>query len=163
MAEKTKMYTTFVIPAGHYEFNRMPFGLVNAPRAFSRLMNVVLGPARSIAAIYLNDILVNTGTVSEGIDNLENVLKLLQQEGLTLNLSKCSFLKTSITYLGYNIEGGKVKPGRPKVPAAIDFPTPKRVHKVRQFLGLTGYFRHFIQSYAQVAKPLTALLKKNST
>lgn len=152
MAESAKKYTAFVTPSEQYEFNRMPFGLANAPSCFSRLMNRVLGPARNIAAIYLDDILIHTSTIAEGLKNLEAILKLLQQERLTLNLSKCSFLKTTVTYLGYDIEDGAVKPGRSKTQAVEDFPSPQNVHQVRQFLGLTGYFRHFIRNHAQIAK-----------
>ena len=85
----------------------------------------------------------------------------MRNEGLTLNLTKCSFLKSKVTYLGYDIEHGTVKPGVDKTKAVKNFPVPKTVHQIRQFLGLTGYFRHFVQNYAIIAKPLTTLTKKN--
>ena len=82
---------------------------------------------------------------------------------MTLNLKKCAFLRTCVTYLGYDIEEGKVRPGNDKIKAVKHFPIPKSVHNIRQFLGLTGYFRHFVKNYALIAKPLTNLIKKNVT
>lgn len=159
IAETSKRYTAFVTPFGQYEFNRMPSGLANAPSCFSRLKNKVLAPAKNITAVYLDDILIHTKTVQQGLENLEKIFTMLREEGLTLNLEKCTFLDTSILYLGYQIEDGMVKPGRDKTRAVNEFPTPENVHQVRQFLGLTGYFRHFVKDYSSIAKPLTNLLK----
>lgn len=70
------------------------------------------------------------------------------------------FFKTEINYLGFEINEDGVKPGLTKIKAVKDFPTPKNVHNVRQFLGLTGFFRRFIEKYAHLTKPLSILLHK---
>lgn len=162
VSTQSKKYTAFVTPEGHFEFNRMPFGLSNAPSVFQRLMNKILAPAKNIAAVYLDDILIHTKTIEEGLENLKTILELLRKEGLKLKLSKCSFLMTSITYLGFEISNGRIRPGELKIKSVQEFAKPESVRNVRQFLGLTGYFRHFIKDYALLAKPLTALLKKDS-
>lgn len=158
--ESSKRYTAFVTPEGQYEYNRVPFGLSNAPRVFQRLMTRILKPIREKSALYLDDVLLFGHTVEEALDVLREALGIFRNEGLTLNLSKCTFLKTSVTYLGFEIEQGKIRPGNAKVTAVEQFPIPKSVHNIRQFLGLTGYFRHFIKNYAIIAKPLTNLIKK---
>lgn len=94
---------------------------------------------------------------------MEQVFVLLQNEGLTLNPDKCRFLMTSVEYLGFEISNSTVKPGIAKTRAVREFDTPKSVHNIRQFLGLTGYFRHFVKNYSTIAKPLTDLTKKNVT
>ncbi|KAB0790077.1 hypothetical protein PPYR_15601 [Photinus pyralis] len=94
------------------------------------------------------------------MENLKTILKLLREEGLKLNLEKCYFLQTSVSYLGFEISIGQIKPGSGKVKDIEEFPTPKSVHNIRQFLGLTGYFRHFVENYASIAIPLTTLLRK---
>jgi len=59
MAEPDKGKITFSTPYGHYEFNRMPFGLKNAPATFQRLMNSVLtGMQRLKCLVYLDDIVI---------------------------------------------------------------------------------------------------------
>lgn len=161
MKEDCKKYTAFTTPSGLYEFNRMPFGLTNAPRCFQRLINKILSPLGEIAAIYLDDVMLHARTVSEAIQDLEEVLKIFRAEGLTLNLKKCQFLLTTIEFLGFEIGKNTVRPGTVKTKAIENFPTPTSVRNVRQFLGLTGYFRQFVKNYAFFAKPLTRLIRKD--
>lgn len=163
ISEKSKPLTSFVTPDGQYEFNRMPFGLANAPAVFQRMMNKVLGSARySQATAYIDDVLIYGNCVQQCLERLENVLQLLQRANLTLNLAKCDFLKDKIDYLGYEISALGVRPGDKKVQSVIDFPRPSNVHTVRQFLGLVGYFRKFVMNFAQLAHPLNKLLKRDA-
>lgn len=162
--EESVPKTAFITPDGHYEYLRMPFGLVNAPAVFQRTMNEILGSFRfSTALAYLDDILIPSSDVENGLKALELVLGLIEQSGMTLRLNKCSFLQTSIAYLGHEISGEGIKPGAEKILAVTDFPTPKNVHEVRQFLGLSSYFRKFIYNFATIAKPLSNLTKKNAS
>lgn len=160
LTEESKRYTSFVTPGGQYEYNTVPFGLTNAPRIFQRFMNKVLKPAQDCAAVYLDDVLLHAPTVEESLNNLRKLLDIFRQEGLTLNLKKCSFLMKTIAFLGFIIENGTVKPGKEKTKAIQEFPTPTSVHQIRQFLGLTGYFRHFVKDYAHISRPMTNLTKK---
>ncbi len=163
MNENSKKYTSFVTPAGQYEFNQMPFGLVNAPRVFQRFMNRVLGPIQNTASIYLDDILLHARTLKGALQGLREFFSLIREENLTLNLHKCTFLVTKVCFLGFEITAGTVKPGVDKIIAVEQFPTPTSVHNIRQFIGLTGYFRHFVLNYATRARPLTELLCKDRT
>lgn len=72
-------------------------------------------------------------------------------------------LQAQVEYLGHEISGDGVRPGRRKTEAVSSFPIPKDVHGVRQFLGLASYFRKFVKGFASVAQPLTELLKKANT
>ena len=108
--------TAFVTPDGHYEFLRMPFGLANAPAVFQRAINVALGKLRNnIALVYLDDILIPSQTVEEGLERLERVLKALDVAGFSLNLEKCSFFMTTIEYLGREVSAQGISPGKVKL------------------------------------------------
>lgn len=163
ISEESKHLTAFVTPDGQYEYNRMPFGLANAPAVFQRMMNHVLGPARfNKATVYIDDLLIFGRTPTECLERLEEVLVLLQNANLKLNLPKCSFLQHKINYLGLEISSAGIRPGEEKIQSVVDFPRPENVHGARQFLGLVSYFRKFIQGFAQLAHPITKLLKKNT-
>lgn len=163
MAKDSQHLTGFVTPDGHYEFKRMPFGLANAPAVFQRMINKILGNKRfEYALAYLDDVLIPSKNADEMFQRLEDVLKLFRQFGLTLKLSKCRFFTTKVEYLGYEVSSEGIQPGKAKVAAVEEFPTPRNIHEVRQFLGLTGYYRKFIQGYGEIARPLTYLLKKDS-
>lgn len=162
MAESSKHLTAFVTPDGHYEFNRMPFGLVNAPSTFQRAVNNILGNARfKEAYAYMDDVIIPSKTIEEGLQKLHDILELFRDSGITLNLSKCNFLRQSIDYLGFEVSEAGVKPGKRKIEAVESFPRPIDQHKIRQFVGLASFFRRFIKGFSIIAKPLTHLLKKD--
>ncbi|CAB0033029.1 unnamed protein product, partial [Trichogramma brassicae] len=83
------------------------------------------------------------------------------EAGLTMNIRKCQFLKSSVTYLGLEVSANGIKPGQGKVEAIKRFPVPKNVHEIRRFLGLTVFFRRFVPRYAEIAAPLSGLLKSD--
>jgi hypothetical protein len=154
--------TAFVTQDGHYEFVRMPFGLTNGPAVFQRMVNTAIGQLRfSQVLVYLDDVLIPGHTPQECLRILETVLNVLKDNGLTLRLSKCVFLTEEIEYLGHVVSNSTVRPSSRKTQAVKEFPIPTNVHRVRQFLGLTGYFRKFIANYAVRAKPLSYLLQKD--
>lgn len=162
MSPESIPYTAFVTPDGLYEFLRMPMGLSNSPSVFQRMVNIVFSELRfSKILVYIDDILIPARTVDEALSILREVLQLMRKHGLTLKLSKCFFLQTHIEYLGYTISESEIKPGKIKTEAVEKFPPPQDVHQVRQFLGLTGYFRKFIPDYARKSRSLSALLHKD--
>lgn len=86
----------------------------------------------------------------------------LSQVQLTINLGKSEFVQATVTYLGHVVGQGQVKPRQAKVEAVLEFPTPKSKKNIMSFLGLAGYYRKFCKNFAQLAEPLTRLLKKNT-
>lgn len=158
--EECKHLTAFVTPDGHFEYNRMPFGLCNAPAVFQRLIHKVLRSKQVSGVLaYMDDIIVASESIAEGMTKLRNVLEVLKEANLTLNLSKCHFFGTCIDYLGYEISSEGIKPGLRKIEAVESFKPPSNVHEVRQFIGLASFFRRFVKGFASVARPLTMLTK----
>jgi hypothetical protein len=111
MKEEDKPKTAFCIPTGLYQFLIMPFGLVNAPPTFQRLMNRVLGNLLGkIAIVYIDDILIFGRTPEELLDNLRMVLDKLRKAGLKLKPSKCEIFKEKLCFLGHEVNKEGIRP-----------------------------------------------------
>ena len=74
-----------------------------------------------------------------------------------VKLSKCTFAEKEVEYSGHR-RGVKTDPN--KVTATVKWPRPQSMRELMGFLGLTRYYRKFIQSYGLISKPLIELLKK---
>ena len=152
--------TAFVSPFGLHEFKVLPFGLQGAPATFQKAIDTILSSVKyEMALAYLDDIIVYAKDWEESMYRLETVLTLLMEAGVKLQPSKCYIAYTKIQYLGYVISGEGIQPDPEKVKAVSDFSIPKSLYHLRAFLGLTSYYRIFIQNYAMIAAPLYELLK----
>ena len=163
--ENDKSKTAFSVDRlGFFEHNRMAFGLTNAPATFQRLVERCLQDlTMNECCLYLDDIVVFSSSVEEHIERLERVFQRLHDFGLTLNPSKCCFLKQSVKYLGHIISENGMQTDPDKIAPLHTWPVPTTVKELRQFLGFSGYYRRFIKNYSKIAKPLTSLLQGNCT
>ena len=154
--------TAFTTYSGLYEFKKMPFGLVNAPATFQRLMEVVLsGLAREGCLVYLDDVLVMGKTMKEHNENLQKVFNRLRAAGLRLKPKKCCFAQLEVDYLGHVVSSDGIRTDPKKTRAVSEFPVPTNVREVRSFVGLASYYRKFIPNFSKVAGPLHALTRKD--
>jgi hypothetical protein len=156
--------TAFSTSQGHFEYNRMPFGLKNAPSTFARLMSTVLSGLQGIKClVYLDDIVIFGNTLHDHNEKLRDVLDRLRKHNLKLQLDKCEFLRKELTFLEHVVSKHGVKPDGRKVEAVRNFPVPTNTREVKGFLGLAGYYRRFVPNFSKIAKPLTKLLSKGTT
>lgn len=156
----SKQYTAFQTDRGLFQFVTLPFGLINAPMSFNRLMRKVLDGLSGVKH-FLDDILVYSRTWEEHVILLRTVMERLRQAGLTAKPSKCQLGMRTVEYLGHVIGGGELWPMQDKVKRITDAPRPLTKKALRSFLGLSGYYRKFIPHYATIASPLTDMVKKN--
>ncbi|GJX00515.1 putative reverse transcriptase domain-containing protein [Tanacetum coccineum] len=153
--------TAFRTRYGHYEFQVMPFGLTNAPAVFMDLMNRVCKPyLDKFVIVFIDDILIYSKNKKEHEEHLRTILELLKKEELYAKFSKCEFWIPKVQFLGHviNSEGIHVDPA--KIESIKDWVSPKSPTEIRQFLGLAGYYRRFIEGFSKIAKPMTKLTQK---
>eukprot|EP00117_Sycon_ciliatum_P007004 scpid29770/ scgid10288/ Retrovirus-related Pol polyprotein from transposon 17.6; Protease; Reverse transcriptase; Endonuclease len=144
----SKVKSAFVTPSGLYHWNRMPFGLCNAPATFQRLMNKVLGDlVPSVCLVYLDDIIVFSTSFEQHLQHLNLVFARLRQANLKVKPAKCHLLQPSVTYLGFNLSRDGVTPDASKYSAVRDWPTPASLQEVRSFVGFATYYRRFLKNF----------------
>ncbi|GJS48305.1 putative reverse transcriptase domain-containing protein [Tanacetum coccineum] len=129
--------TAFRTRYGHYEFQVMPFGLTNAPAVFMDLMNRVCKPyLDKFVIVFIDDILIYSKNKQEHEEHLKIILELLKKEELYAKFSKS------------------------KIESVKYWASPKTPTEIRQFLGLAGYYRRFIEGFSKIAKPMTKLTQR---
>ena len=146
---------------GHYEFLVMPFGLTNAPAVFMDLMNRVFREyLDQFVIIFIDDILVYSKSKEEHEEHLCTVLGILRKDKLYAKFFKCEFWLEQVAFLSHVVSAEGIKVDPAKVEAITKWPRPTTVTEVRSFLGLAGYYRHFVEGFSLLALPLTQLMRK---
>ncbi|GKC65760.1 putative reverse transcriptase domain-containing protein [Tanacetum coccineum] len=132
--------TAFRTRYGHYEFQVMPVGLTNAPAVFMNLMNRVCKPyLDKFVIVFIDDILIYSKKEKEHEDHLKQILELLKKE----------------EFQGLHVDSAKIE-------SIKDWASPKTPSEIRQFLGLAGYYRRFIEGFSKIAKTMTKLTQKKA-
>ncbi len=161
ISEEFRHLTAFSTPWTLLEWIRIPFGLRNAPPAFQRYINQLLGDMKGvICEPYLDDILVHSESFEGHVADLKKVLVRLLSRGVKLRAFKCHFAKREVRYLGRLISGEGYRPD-PAETAALDKfrEPPKNIGELRSLLGFLGYYRGYVKGFAQRVKPMYDLLK----
>ncbi|GJS66948.1 putative reverse transcriptase domain-containing protein [Tanacetum coccineum] len=153
--------TAFRARYSHYEFQVMPFGLTNAPAVFMDLMNRVYKPyLDKFVIVFIDDIMVYSRNKQEHKEHLKLILELLKKEELYAKFSKCEFWIPKVQFLGHVIDSEGIHVDPAKIESIKDWTSPKSPTEIRQFLGLAGYYRRFIEGFSKIAKPMTKLTQK---
>ena len=144
--------TAFVTQNGQFQWNVLPYGLVNSPVTFTRAMHEILQEHLfKTCIIYVDDIIVYSRNMKEHVEHLKEIFKCIAKAGLRLKPSKCRFAAKEVKYLGHILSGDGVRPNPEKTAIVDNFPVPKNEKQVRSFLGLTNYYKRFIRDYSKVA------------
>ena len=162
MAEEDRDKTAFTCEFGLFRYLRMPFGLQNAPATFQRAMDLF---ARTIPQVrlyaYLDDIIIISEDHDQHLRDLETVFRQLQKFNLRVNRKKCRFFCQRFKYLGHFVTPDGIETDESKVTAITEIPSPRTVKQVQSFVAACSWYRRFVPNFADIARPLTDLLKKN--
>ena len=145
---------------GLYQPSRLQFGVHSATGMFQREMDSRLCRI-PMTKVRVDDILVSGRTDAEHLQNLRLVLEELNRSGLTLRISKCSFMKDEVTYCGYVINKEGAKPMPENVEAVVKAPAPTNLTELRGFLGMVNYYNNYVDGLATITEPLHKLMRKD--
>ncbi|GBG91526.1 hypothetical protein CBR_g52560, partial [Chara braunii] len=170
--EEDRLQMAFVLFAGTWKWVRCPMGIWNAPATFQRAMNMTFhnfvnktrltqGMINFCVIVYMDDILVYSETYHGHAQHIEWTLGALRDAGFKIALEKSEFFPSEISFLGYVVTRGGLRPDSRKVEAMKEAPVPTSLTQVRTFLGLASYNRRFIKGFVAIARPLTNLLQKD--
>ncbi|GFW88319.1 hypothetical protein TNCV_820751 [Trichonephila clavipes] len=134
--EDCRKYTSFIVPDGQFEFNKVPFGLSTSPEVFQRYVSSKFRDLtqNGIVINYLDDLVIPAKNEQKGLEKLKIILEVAKNHGLEIKFKKCQFLKKKIEFLGHIVESGTIKPSTTKTLAVRKFPEPTTINKYKVFL-----------------------------
>lgn len=146
---------------GLFEYLVMPFGLCNGPALFQHYINDTLQEYLNVfCTAYLDDILIYSDNEAEHTMHVRLILAKLREAGLQVDITKCEFHVTEVSYLGLIVTTEGIKMDPKKVSAIAEWPALENVKDVQSFLGFANFYRRFIYGFSKIVAPLTALTKK---
>ena len=162
---KDRYKTAFVTQEGHWQWKCLPFGLKTSPMIFQRILNNILrkNNLKKFSICYMDDILIFSHSFEEHLQHLEKLLEAICNEGFRLKITKCTFAKNEVKYLGHILSENTVRPlwGNNLI-AIQNFPIPKTRKNIRQFLGKVNFYHKYIPNSSSLLEPLHQLLRKNT-
>ena len=148
--EQTKDKTGFITPEGLFQYKRLPFGLTNAPAAFTQMMEMVLaGLTWKYCGLYMDDCIVYSDGVDEHFHRLRVILSRFRDANLRCKLKKCCFFMKEVEYLGHIITAEGVRMSPDKIKAIVELPAPSDVKGVQRIVGMAGFYRKFIKNFSK--------------
>ena len=158
-----KEKTTFRCSLGQFQFRKMIYGSRNGSFDFQMSMNLLLKEVLGVCAlVYIDDILIHSSNFCDHLRDLKQVFSILLKGGVKISLKKCSFAAPSVNFLGILVSGKGISPHPDKIKSILTYPAPTNVKEVKQFLATVGYYRNFIEKFAEISFPLTSLLRKEN-
>lgn len=158
--DKSKDIQVISTHKGTYRMNRLSLDIKTAPGQFNQIFARVLSGLEGVLW-YFDDIVIFGKNYEECLHNLLACLQRLQNNNLHLNMEKCLFFKTRIAYLGFIIEGQKIRKDPRKISAIVNAKRPSSYKEVKQFLGLVTHYSRFIPNASTITFPIRQLLSKN--
>lgn len=139
----------------------MSFGLTNALVTFMDLMNRVFRPyLDQFIIVFIDDILVYSKSSEEHEEHLRITLQTLRDHKLYAKFNKCQFWLDKVGFLRHVISNDGIYVDPKKIETVVDWPRPMNVFEIHSFLGLTRYYKRFVEGFSSIVGPLTKLTQK---
>ena len=146
------MKVTFIMPFGHYCYNKLSFGITSALEHFWRRMNFLLERLLGVLCA-MDDITVFGKNQEEHDSRLHAVLMRLSLSGITINSEKCEFSKNRLAFLGHIIDSQGISADPNKTAAITQMDPPKSVTELHRFLGMINQLGKFTPNIANYPIP----------
>lgn len=156
LTERAKLISAFTTHLGLFQYKVMPFGMINAPATFQRIINHTIQGLKDVES-YLDDIIIFSDSWNVHLASLEKLLGRLASTGFTINLAKSRFGQGTVSYLGHEVGRGATRPKKANIQAIISYPRPSTRKDLLRFIGMAGFYRRFCPNFASVIAPLTDL------
>lgn len=158
--KETSEILTWSTHKGLYAVKRLPFGCKPNSAIFQSIVDsVLLGCSGTVA--FIDDIVITGKDDEEHLKNVEEVFERLNRAGFKVNRSKCEFLKSKITYLGFVIDSSGLHKSKEKIRAIAEMPNPTDRTQVRAVCGLINYYSRFLQNLSPTLRPIYQLLSED--
>ncbi|MBW0563602.1 hypothetical protein O181_103317 [Austropuccinia psidii MF-1] len=148
---------------GIYEYNRMPFGIKNAPAHFQRMMDTIFQEEilEGWMVLYIDDITIYSETWEDHVHYIDRVLSKFTPINLKISLKKCNFGQQELLALGHKVSGHSPAIDQNKVAAVLQNPVPKSIKEMQYFLGFDSYYRNHIKNFSHITSSLYKLCSKD--
>ena len=141
----------------------MSMGLANSSATFNRVLEQIMtGIPPEVCVVYIDDLLVHAVDCDQMFDRLSMVLEHIKVAGLKFKPVKCELFKKEVLFLGHRVAADGIRPDRGKTQVVMEWDRPTCAKEVRSFLGLCGYYRRFVDKFADAARPLYKLTEKEA-
>ena len=155
---------TVLTHRGQEVLNVAPMGFINSASHMQKLMDLLLEIHKAYAKCFVDDTVVFSDDFESHLKHIEAVLRTMEEAGMTLSPTKCYVGYHSIELLGHHVDRFGLSTLEQKVEAIAKLRFPASLRELEYFLGLTGWYRHFVARYAALIDPLqklkTRMLKK---
>ncbi|KAL7724906.1 hypothetical protein ACLKA6_020042 [Drosophila palustris] len=159
--EEAKEIMVVNTPLGLFQYQRLPYGIASAPAIFQRHLEQLLSGIEGCGN-YLDDIIISAPTVEQHLARIEQILCILQENGIRCKKEKCFFLQDEIEYLGRRVSTRGILPDNSGLAAIKELKPPTNLQQLDAFMGKVNYYCNFIPNYSQLASPLNQLRRKNT-
>lgn len=164
LSQECREITAFLYRGRNYQYQVLPFGLINSIAEFQKILDKVLGPELlNFIAVYVDDIHIMSKDFEEHMQHLTQIFQRFSDYNVTINMSKSNFFRSQVLFLGHVISRDGIKMDPEKIQVIQNFQPPKNRKQLQSFLGFINFYRKYIRDLSGQTSELSQLLKKGTT